>query len=374
MRRLTNALVSAAFLVIISLPLAVNLAGVDGADAEAENRTLAAWPPLDGTWDSIGSVGHRLADWFEDHFGLRAQLVRWYGKSRYFWLHVSPSPLVILGNDGWLFYREDGGLDDFTNHDPLSAEATQNWRATIVRARDWCRARGMGYVFTVLPDKHVIYPEYFSPAVRQMSTLSRTDQVVAASFDTGVVVDVRPALLAAKSSGRLYHVTDTHWNQRGAFVAYQQIIEAVRGQVPGVGPARALSEFDLVSRDVEAYDLASMIGLKRVLRENDLGLRPRVPRVFKVLEPAGGYATGGDGRIVSEIPGSTLPRAVMFRDSFTSALAPFLSEHFSRIVYLWQNDLDANAVLREHPDVVIQEIVGRHLYGFVPSPELVPTP
>jgi hypothetical protein len=53
---------------------------------------------------------------------------------------------------------------------------------------------------------------------------------------------------------------------------------------------------------------------------------------------------------------------------------PFLSEHFSRAVYLWQNDFDATAVESEHPDVVLQEIVGRHLYNFIPSPELVPNP
>jgi len=35
-------------------------------------------------------------------------------------------------------------------------------------------------------------------------------------------------------------------------------------------------------------------------------------------------------------------------------------------------DFDAQVVEAEHPDIVIQEIVGRHLYGFVPSPELVP--
>ena len=27
---------------------------------------------------------------------------------------------------------------------------------------------------------------------------------------------------------------------------------------------------------------------------------------------------------------------------------------------------------KEHPDVVLQEIVGRHLQWFVPSPELIP--
>ena len=75
---------------------------------------------------------------------------------------------------------------------------------------------------------------------------------------------------------------------------------------------------------------------------------------------------------MTEIDDPSLPRAVIFRDSFVSRLVPFLSEHFSRAVYLWQNDFDAAAVEHEHPDVVIQEIVGRHLYNFIPSPELVP--
>ena len=34
--------------------------------------------------------------------------------------------------------------------------------------------------------------------------------------------------------------------------------------------------------------------------------------------------------------------------------------------------LSTSVVDKEAPDVVIQEIVGRHLYNFTPSPELVP--
>jgi alginate O-acetyltransferase complex protein AlgJ len=77
-------------------------------------------------------------------------------------------------------------------------------------------------------------------------------------------------------------------------------------------------------------------------------------------------------RVVTEHPDKRLPRAVVFRDSFASALIPFLSEHFSRAVYLWQNDFDPDVIEQEHPDVVIQEIVSRHLYVFTPSPELIP--
>ncbi len=131
-------------------------------------------------------------------------------------------------------------------------------------------------------------------------------------------------------------------------------------------------DFEAVERTTEGMDLAGMMGLTRVLRETDLALVPIRPRRARVVEPAGGHETDEEGRLVTEIDDPSLPRAVIFRDSFVSRLVPFLSEHFSRAVYLWQNDFDAAEVEKEHPDVVIQEIVGRHLYNFIPSPELVP--
>ena len=374
MRRFMNAALVAVFLVIISLPLAANLAGRDGGDPEGENRTLAAFPALEPTWPSVAAFGAGFDLWFQDHFGFRSTLVRWYGESRYFWLHVSPSPMVIRGEAGWLFYAEDGGMDDFTNEKPLPPGEVENWRQTVLRARNWCRAHGIAYVFTIPPDKHVIYPEYFDDTIRQLTPVSRSDQVFTATLDTGVVLDVREPLFAAKAQDRLFHVTDTHWNERGAFVAYREIIDAVRRQRAAVPAARDRSMFSATSRMLNGRDLAAIIGLKRVLQEEDLRLVPEQPRGYVVVEPAGAYATSGEGRIVTEIPGSSLPRAVIFRDSFTSALAPFLSEHFSRAVYLWQNNFDADVVLREHADVVIEEIVGRHLHNFIPSPELIPDP
>ena len=161
-------------------------------------------------------------------------------------------------------------------------------------------------------------------------------------------------------------------DDRGALVAYQQIINAVRVRVPSTPPAWTRSDFTPIARTVEGMDLAGMMGLTRVLREEDLPLVPTRPRRARVIEPAGAAPTAEEGRLVTVIDDPSLPRAVIFRDSFVSRLVPFLSEHFSRAVYLWQNDFDAAEVQKEHPDVVIQEIVGRHLYNFIPSPELVP--
>ena len=354
-----NRLLTLLFIIVISLPLAANLAGVDGADPGAENRELATWK--DG-----------VSPWFGDHFGFRSTLVRWYGESRLFVFGVSPSTAVVVGRQGWFFYADDKAVEDYANVELMTDEGIANWRAAAVRARNWLDARKIGYVFTIAPDKHVIYSETFAPTIVRVHDLSRADQLFSALQDTALAVDLRPALFAAKQAERIYHQTDTHWNDRGALVAYQQIINAVRVRVPSTPPAWTRSDFTPIARTVEGMDLAGMMGLTRVLREQDLPLVPARPRRARVLEPAGAAPTAEEGRLVTEIDDPSLPRAVIFRDSFVSRLVPFLSEHFSRAVYLWQNDFDAAEVQKEHPDVVIQEIVGRHLYNFIPSPELVP--
>ena len=57
-----------------------------------------------------------------------------------------------------------------------------------------------------------------------------------------------------------------------------------------------------------------------------------------------------------------LPRAVVFRDSFSNALIPFLSENFERTLYVWDPDLLPEFVESERPDVVIQQIAERLIH------------
>jgi hypothetical protein len=363
----------ALFLLVLLAPLAINLAGGDGADPTNENREMAPFPQWTGTWRSAVEFPDAFSKWFEDHFGFRARLVRWFGESRWFLLGVSPSSTVIKGRNGWLFYSDDGGIEDYVNKAPLSAPEVSAWHDAITRAQDWLDRRHVGYVFTIAPDKHLIYPEYMPDSIRRVGSVSRMDQVYATLSGTAVAtVDTRGALLDAKTREQIYYVTDTHWNERGAFVAYQAIVDAVRRQTPSVPPAWPRSDFENAQEITTGKDLAGMLGMKNVFRETDFRMIPRRPRRARVVDPPGGDPAGDWGRVVTEISDSTLPRAVIFRDSFASRLVPYLSEHFSRAVYLWQNDFDAEVVEKEHPDVVIEEIVGRHLYLFLASPELVP--
>ncbi len=376
MSRRVDTLLVIVFLLIVALPLAANLTGHDGGDEEAENRKLAPKPVFHASWAAIAAYPAGWDSWFQDHFGFRSTLVRWSGELHYFVLNVSPSSAVVKGRNGWLNYADDGGVQDYANSAPLTDPELAMWTNTLERAREWLAARHVAFVFTVAPGKSTIYPEGMPGSIRRLATISRMDQVLeAVRARTHVAtVDLVPALASARerAPNPIYFLTDTHWNDRGAVVAYRQIIDAVRQQRPDVPPAWTDEDFEPTSWPVQGQDLAGMMGLKSVLHETEYSLRPRRARRAVVVYPRGAAETEAEGELITEIRGSTLPRAVVFRDSFGSRLVPYLSEHFSRVVYEWQNDFDGDIVTREKADVVIQEIVSRHLYGFLPTPELVP--
>jgi hypothetical protein len=272
---------------------------------------------------------------------------------------------VIKGRDGWLFYADDGAMEDYAEALPFTGAELELWRHTLLDTSDWLRAQGIVYLFVIPPDKHVIYPEYMPDTIRR-AAISRIDQLVSdlRQHSTVRVVDLRPALLAAKARERLYHRTDTHWNDRGAFVGYQGIVDALTEEIPGLQSA-SRSAFESRVVPSAGLDLAGMLGLTDVLREDDLVLVPRRPATARILEPQHPNRRLTHARIVTEAPNSG-PRAVVFMDSFGPALVPFLSEDFSRVVYLWQDNVDPQVVHQERPQVVIQEWVGRALSTHVP--------
>ena len=358
------------FLVTLALPGLATLAGVDAGLTRGENRDLAPAPTLSLTWAAIAAVPTAFTNYFQDHFAFRGRLVRWQAAFRLLVLRVSPSPTVLRGKDGWLFYRDDGALEDYLSQSPLSPADLDEWAATLQHTRDWLARRGITYLFVIAPDKHQVYPEFMPETIQRTAATSRTAQLVAHlhAHTTVPVLDLLPAMLEAKREARIYHRTDSHWNDLGAFVATQTILERLReaagDTLPGLAPA---DRRDFIRSEARrpGLDLATMLGLESWVHEDDLRLRARQPG-YRVVEPEHPDPANIEGRLATLHTRAGLPRAVVFRDSFGSALVPYLSEHFSRALYLWEYDLDPLVIERERPQVVIQEWAGRRFTTRMP--------
>lgn len=349
-----------AIVVIVAVALTVpGLATVVG---------LGAGPQRDEPAAAAGTGLAQAAARFDGHFAFRATLVRWQAWLRVTLAGVSPLPTVWRGREGWWYYADDGVVEDATNATPFTAAELEEWRATLQHTRDRLAAEGIAYVFVIAPDKHVVYPEYLPPGLHRRPGPSRIDQLVAhlKARSTVPVVDLQGVLADARRRGRIYHRTDSHWNDVGAAVAYRAILDAVGAQTPVLGLAAPPEAFDLVTRDEPGWDVAEMLGLTATLREENRLLVPTTPRQARVTEPVPAHPLYIGPRLVTESPDAARPRVVFYRDSFGSALVPFLAEHARRMLVLWEYDVTPETIREERPAVVIHEWAGRRLHTRLP--------
>jgi hypothetical protein len=310
---------------------------------------------------------------FRISFGFRDVLVRANALLKIKGLGVSPSRRIILGKEGWLYYWDEGEPECCTAADPFTSAELSQWARTLQTRRDWLARRGIRFLFVVAPDKHTIYPDRLPDYVRRYNPQSRLDQLLGAlrKWSNVDALDLRPSMMSSRSRCQLYYRLDTHWNQAGAFVAYQQIISGLNRWFPRARPLDWNSV--TVTQEIGRYhDLADLSGL----REGDL--TEMAPYIAPKRQPRARIVSG-DARaleienavmdcFVTERPDAQIPSAVILRDSFGMSLVPFLSEHFGKAVYLWTNNPDPDAVARQHPAVVIWEINERFLMYSVPKP------
>ena len=379
-RPIAEWLLIAGFLLALWLPIADGVFGLDPTPSGVENTTAPPFPKLGAPADSheppglrsrLGRTRRELRDFLSNGFGFRLALMRLHNAAQYRFLGRSASPSVVLGKEGWLFFNNDKNLNDYHTADRFSQQDLKDWGRVYVERRDWLRARGIRYLLVLAPNPHTIYPEFLPDNLVKIREETRFDQI--AGYMTSQtdldILDLRPALFAAKSSGRLYHRTDTHWNQRGAFVAYREIARRLQSWFPSLRP---IEQSDVVETNEIGLggDLAGMLALRDIYREEEVRLVPNRP--FRARGPKGEpllYETIAVKKrplVESEIADPSLPTAVVIRDSYCSPLLPLLSEHFRRVVYLW-HIFDPALIEREKPDVVIDESVERVATSGVPA-------
>jgi alginate O-acetyltransferase complex protein AlgJ len=366
-----------AFMAAIWLPLAATFwsSGSGRMDA-TEKRKLADLPNWKLTWERLNAYPSEFNHYFDDNFGMREKLVGLHSYIKGICLSVSPIPTAIIGKAGWLYLGDGNVVADYRNAHPLTEPELRQWRDTLVAKRAWLAQRGIKYVFVVAPDKHTIYPEYMPDRLNKVSARSCLDQLIAymkgnSDFE---IVDLRPALNAEKATVRVFHKTDTHWNDWGAFVAYREIMRAASAQLPELKP-RDEADFRAVEYPSAGLDIANMMGLRAVIRERVLRLEPKFPPCARPAAmtlrpdlPWPKYEPGHEA-FARECSTATL-KAVVFQDSFGTALVPYLSEHFRRTAFIWDypNRIVMNAaIVSEHPDIVIEERVERHLKPMLPD-------
>lgn len=220
-------------------------------------RDLAEMPKSASAYLS-GEAATQIDTYYKKVMPHRLPSIDVMGAARYA-IFREGRPGVVVGNDGWLFSKEEFAAP--LDRTPDLAEAA----AGLAEVHDQLAAKGIDLVVVPLPAKADIYREHLGDAAIPDDLEQLYDDFLGVLGREGIrYVDTRQPLLAAKADGQLFLTTDTHWTPLGAGVAAAAVGEALGSGQAGAytisAKAAAPREGDL-AKFIVTGGLAPLVGL-----------------------------------------------------------------------------------------------------------------
>lgn len=300
-------------------------------------------------------------DFVETGFPLIAPINRTYSYIRRDIFGERVFDKTVIGKDRWLIYTAEGSIDDYQHVNAFSEADLMCLQQDLDMLNESLRKKGIKFLVVIPPNKNTIYPEYVPKEIPIAVAPSRYDQLVEYMRRHGKtqILDLRPALLEARKTHVVYFARDTHWNDYGAFVGYQQIMLALQADFPILKP-RPLSDFQQTTQTGVALDLAQIMAAPE-LQTDDIVLLPLYTSNTTYTQTKYGYRR----LTIGTNPNTALPKIVIYHDSFFNRMIDWVGDHFQKSVFIPVNSSSEiwnfSWINRENPDIVILEFTERYI-------------
>lgn len=320
-------------------------------ETTTENRVLSEWPQLvkDGSFN-VNFLPEAGA-YFEDHFAFRNQFIAadslFMGKL----FHQSSVDTVLVGTDNWLYYTDS--LDDYLGENVVSERGAYNIANNIKIVQNKMTQEGIDFAFTIAPNKNSLYdenmPYYYQVKAgdvnNRQKVLPLLDQLSVRYIDLYQPFEEKQEIL--------YLPQDSHWNEKGAVLAYNTILD-------GLGKIHDdLSNVQINRTKTTKGDLA--VSLYSVAAEPEWDSQYEYDSQISYVTETDSWE---DVWIQTESTGKS-GSLLMFRDSFGNTLSPLIAEEYGRAAFSKDTvyHLDSR-IAASQPDTVLFEIVERNLERF----------
>ena len=292
-----------------------------------------------------------LRDYYNENLGLKKNCIDIYVNAKINGFGDDPFPnKVITGKNGWYFLGDsynDLFKDAFGNLN-ISNAKLESVSNELMGIKKYLKQQDIDFYIVFPPNKHNIYKEYLPFSLRQKDTrLDRLNSYL--TTNAGIsIIDLRDVLRKNKKTD-LYLKTDTHWNQYGAFLGYDKVMEEIN--TSKIVAKRNIKEY-IVNKSIKANgDITKMLNLD--IATQDLQLSPKFTPTKVVME-----STNDKVHIINKAKPFKL---LMYRDSFADAWMDFFDETFGEVVYLKGATVNEQDIEKEKPDIVIIELIERNL-------------
>ena len=346
------------YVVLTVAVMAVPFAGMAffKTDTTTENKRMAEMPEIKENGQINRDYLTDLGTYFNDHFAFRNYLVDVDSRIQSGLFKESNVDTVLVGTDGWLYYTAT--LDNYLGQNRMSGRTINNCVHNMKLLQDYVKSQGAKFVLAVPPNKNSLYgehmPYYDNYKVSDGSDMERMAEAFA---DAEVnYADLYAELL--DQSDVMYQKRDSHWNNMGALLAYNSILDQVGVSHDSYETAEFTRKKDYIG------DLNSMIYPISSQPEWDMYLDDSTWK----------YTYITDTRSVEESEIETANDSaegslLMYRDSFGNTLLPYMANAFGKAEFSKNIPYNISSDMADDkPDIVAIEKVQRNIKEFASDP------
>lgn len=349
------------FVVLCFLVMLFPFAGMLAASSNTttENKELKEWPKWQEEEGINVSFLSDMGDYFQDHFAFRQELVTanalLYGKI----FGASTTDQVLIGSHNWMYYA--GTLNDYLSRSVMSDRKVFNAIHNLSLMQDYVEARGSRFILAIAPNKNSLYDQDM-PYYYVKEEMENNYQKLKQAMDAAGIHSVDLFSAFREEDEVLYLKRDSHWTNRGAVLAYNQIMRET-------------------SMDYETYE-----DVPYEVRKEHLGdLTEMLYPLASELEENEYYQRDWSFSYVNEVTDNmdvwietSNPAGentlLMYRDSFGESLLPFFADvfengYFSRLVPYNLTNVDIY-----QPDYTVIERVERRISSFAEEHPIMQAP
>ena len=262
-----------------------------------------------------------------------------------------------------MFYadKDDGNpISCYKGTNLLTDDQLETIRNNLITARDDLKSQGIDFVLFIAPNKERVYsdemPDYYGAPAENYAVLQIVNYL-RDNTDLNILYPIDEINTAARdlgNNGILYHKTDTHWNELGAYIGSKALLDSMDITIPDYDDKSVTIE---ETEDV-AGDLAGIRGLHSWI-EPDKTYKPTGFNEHSVCEDE--Y----DFNSVIRYHASNADQRKLFihRDSFCTAMAETIGSQFNESVMVHTNSYNRDMIAEEKPDIYVLEIAERYADG-----------
>lgn len=317
---------------------------------KSENRMVTAFPKLPEKF-STSKIKHfftQLSQFYNDNFPNREKIILTLTA-------LIPSiktenlsiDTVITGKEDWLFLGNNynNTIDKLTGK--LYYHDSDNKKYDVTKRYAFYKniagkvlAHSKEIFFLIAPDKSAVYPEFLPetiiPAPKPFHELL-TQKMRQENLN---ICYPRQNLLQHKEKALLYYVTDSHWNNYGAFIAFMHLISRIEPNFPNVIKEEDFRFEPLKSTPGDLINLGNFLFKDKDYKDTFQVLYKNMP----IEAPETKQTENKQNGLIQTVnPEALIDKTVwIIGDSFSAALRLYFSFFFENVYFIHKDTFNAS--------------------------------